>query len=370
VIAVGIVVATLVVVLGLALVLRARQKQGDRRPPYIVALGALIDGDEDTALEQFRNAARLDSTNVDAYLRLGELFRRRGDATRAHQIHRELAARGGLSNALRARIQEALCRDHLALGRLERAAEAAREGVRLASDPAAIQQLLLDVAEQLGDHDEAFKVKREILRGQGRQKTSTRELADFRAAHARDLLEKGELKEAERVLREARRIDARSQTERLLWGDLKEREGDYGAAIEAWNSLLKNRPDDAETVFHSLERVHFLNGTFSDMEGTYNEYLEAVPAHEDAAFGLARFLRRKGQVEDAFDVCHRALDVRPSSLKLRVLCLALLLQSGRNAEAQSELNDWISKALGEEEGDDSKGPTTPDTHNPLIESSW
>jgi lipopolysaccharide biosynthesis regulator YciM len=358
-------VSALVVVLVIALAVRSRQRAPEERPPYILALGALIDGEEDAALEQLKNAVRQDSGNVDAYLRLGELFRRRGDTTRAHHIHRELATRTSLSRDLRARVHQALCRDHIAFGRLERAAEEAREAIRVAPDPAPAQELLLEVAGRRGDHEEAFRVKRELLKRGGRLREGSRELAEFRAEQGRALLEKGELREAEKVLREARKLDGECPTARLLWGELQESEGEYGAAIEEWNALLRSRPRDADAVFRNLERVHFLHGTFSDMEATYHEYLDAVPAHEDAAFGLSRFLRRKGQVDDALDVCRRALDAHPRSPKLRVLCLALLLQSGRHAQAQAQVNDWISDLLGEHAAGEAREDRTPP--DPLVE---
>ena len=84
------------------------------------------------------------------------------------------------------------------------------------------------------------------------------------------------------------------------------------------------------------------------MESTYRGFLDKVPGHEDASFGLARFLRRKGQVDAATDVCRAALDQHPESESLRVLFLLLLVQSGRSAEADSRLNDWVSEILGED----------------------
>jgi len=87
------------------------------------ALAGLIDGDEETAFREFKNAVRLDSTNVDAYLRLGDLLRKRGDIDRAFQLHRELTTRRGLDPDTEARIQQALCRDLIALSRWERAAD-------------------------------------------------------------------------------------------------------------------------------------------------------------------------------------------------------------------------------------------------------
>ena len=73
------VVVVLATIVGLATA-RTRRKEARRTPPYIIGLRALVDGDEDTAIRELKNAVRIDSSNVDAYIRLGDLFRARGEA--------------------------------------------------------------------------------------------------------------------------------------------------------------------------------------------------------------------------------------------------------------------------------------------------
>jgi tetratricopeptide (TPR) repeat protein len=122
--------------------------------------------------------------------------------------------------------------------------------------------------------------------------------------------------------------------------------GDYSGAVVAWEELLTSTSDADDALFADVERVRFLDGSFSEMEDTYQRFLEKAPGHEAASFGLARFLRRKGQIGSALDVCQRALGARPDSEALRVLHLALLLQSDRAGEAEAVLNDWIAASHG------------------------
>lgn len=345
----GELVALLLVVVVLAAVLAARRWRrpgpGAKRPPYLVALSAMIDGDEETAFREFRNAVREDSSNVDAYLRLGDLLRKRGDTDRALQLHRELTTRRGLDPQLEARVQESLCEDLVVLERWDRAADAAREAIRRAPDPSHALSLLLSIHERRGDLEEAYRAKRELLKRQG---GDAAEACAYRAHQAEGLLAKGELKEAEKVLKEARKLDVDEPNARYLWGMLKEKQGDYAEAIDAWEGILAAHPDRAGVLFLALERVHFLNGTFGGMETTYQRFLERVPGHEDASFGLARFLRRKGQIEAAMSACRRGLESHPKSVALRVLLLQLLLQAGRSGEAEGLLNAWTAELLGDD----------------------
>ncbi|MCA9752476.1 MAG: tetratricopeptide repeat protein [bacterium] len=319
-----------------------------RRPPYLTALSALVDDDRETAFRELKNAVREDSTNADAYLRLGDLFRERGDLDRALQIHRELTTRRGLDEDLRARVAMSLARDHLVAGRLQKAAEAAEEAVKRAPEPIAALELLQEVHERRGDPDGAFRAVREKFRREGREKTGATELAEYRAEQARTLLDAGRPDDAERLLKDARKHDGTAPKVMYVTGLVREKQGDYTGAIRAWEEILERHPKKIVYLFRSLERVHFLNGTYGDMESTYTSFLEKVPGHEDASFGLARFLRRKGQTDTAIDVCRSALDQHPESESLRVLFLTLLVHSGRAGEAENRLNDWISGILGEE----------------------
>jgi lipopolysaccharide biosynthesis regulator YciM len=324
-----------------------RRRGKSRKPPYLVALAALADGDEETAVQELKNTVREDSSNVDAYLRLGDLFRRRGNAERAYQLHRELASRPGLGKEDLERVYLALGLDHLALNRATKAIESLREAVRLSSAPGAALEQLISVQEGLGDHGAAFETKKEILKGLGRGKTGSRELAEYRAAQGELLLEEGDLKGAERVLRDARKLDGESPLVRRIWGRLRERLGDYSGAIESWEALLAGSRVVDDTLFADLERVRFLDGSFSDMEQTYSKFLEKAPGHEAACFGLARFLRRKGQLDAALDVTKTGLREHPGSSTLRTLQLVLLLQAGRAGEAESVLSDRLAEKLGE-----------------------
>jgi hypothetical protein len=83
------------------------------------------------------------------------------------------------------------------------------------------------------------------------------------------------------------------------------------------------------------------------MEDTYTRFLGRVAGHEAAAFGLARFLQRKGQIDAALEACRRGLRANADSPTLRTLCLALLLRAGRVGEAESVVNEWLSENLRE-----------------------
>lgn len=327
---------------------RTNRERKDSRPAYLVALGALADADEETAFREFKNAVRSDSSNADAYLRLGELFRRRGDVNRSFQLHRELSTRSSLPREMMARVHMALARDLMALGKPEKAAAAAEESIRLNDAVPGAFETLLQIREALGEDEACFKLKKEMAKRRGGRSLETnRELAAYRARQGMKCLQAGDEKNAERVLKDALRLDAENPEANYGWGLLQEHEANYELAVKAWEGLLEGPVPDDRDLFRHLERAHFLNGSFSRMEQTYGAFLQRFPDHAGASFGLARFLRRKGQWDEALDVCRRGLDAHPEAAELRALYLALLLQSGRTAEAEAAIDRWITQVTGE-----------------------
>ncbi|MDP6462071.1 MAG: hypothetical protein QF904_04660 [Gemmatimonadota bacterium] len=320
-----------------------RRNRADRTPPYILALRALADGDDETALTQFREAAREGSGGVDAYLRLGELFRQRGDARRAFQVHRELTTRRGLSRTVRARVQRSLALDLLDLGRAKAATEAAAEAVRLASNPKEELRVLAYTREEAGEFDGAFKATRDLARLS--EDLGPAELAAYRASQAERLLEDGDLDGAARTLKEARKIDASCALVGRVQGFVEEAQGKLGAAIESWEGALAADPVGASDLFPHLERVRFLDGSFGEMERSYRRVLEACPGHEAGSFGLALFLRRKGELDGALAEVHRGRDEHPESDRLADLEVGLLLQMDRVGEAGELLDERIASAV-------------------------
>ncbi len=73
--------------------LRFFRRKKDSHTLYTEALEALLQGDSDSAFEKLRELIREDTENVRAYLKLGDIFRQRGQAEQAIKIHRSLTFR-------------------------------------------------------------------------------------------------------------------------------------------------------------------------------------------------------------------------------------------------------------------------------------
>ena len=88
---------------------------------YGQGLNYLLNEQPDKATEVLVQMVEVDPDTVELHLALGSLFRRRGEVDRAIRVHRNIIARSGLSEALRAQATLELGRDFLKAGLLDRA---------------------------------------------------------------------------------------------------------------------------------------------------------------------------------------------------------------------------------------------------------
>jgi len=91
---------------------------------YVEGLRLLTTGDEQTAFIKFRQAVDQDTDNVDAYLKMGDIFRGRGLVDKALQVHRELKLRHGLAPEAQVEIEKSLALDYIKAGSFDKAYEA------------------------------------------------------------------------------------------------------------------------------------------------------------------------------------------------------------------------------------------------------
>ena len=91
-----ILVIILIVVLFIAVYPSLRELIRRRRiilPAYTEGLALLLEGNQTGAIDKFKQAVQRDSNNINAYLRLSELYLEKGEIERTIQILEALALR-------------------------------------------------------------------------------------------------------------------------------------------------------------------------------------------------------------------------------------------------------------------------------------
>jgi len=136
---------------------------------YVNALRELIRGDEDSAFQHLKVVVTRDIGNIDAYLKLGDIFRRRGELNKALQIHRQLTVRNDLNPSDRMELMKSLTLDYVSNEKWDRAVATLQE--LLSQDKRNLWGLhqLLELHERLGQWDHALDVQETIMKITGQK---------------------------------------------------------------------------------------------------------------------------------------------------------------------------------------------------------
>jgi len=324
--------AALMVLAAIYYYLRVYQpaRPAERFSPYAQGLNHLLAGDLDRAKEKLTEAVRKDSENVDAYLKLGSILRQRNQIVPAIKVHQSLTVRPDLKPADRIEILRELALDYEQAGALRRAAEFADRILTLSSDHVWALKFRLGLAERLQDWAMAFETLRK-LNSFSDQKDQTK-LALYRVEEGRALLDQGKGKEGRVKCREALRHDRACAHAYLTLAQSYIAEDREEDALRELKALLEANPDQAYLGYEMLENLYFALGRFGELEILYHQIVEKRPEELHAAQALARFLRKKGEIQGALDVCRTIVERHPDDIWARRFMIRTLLEIGRMNE--------------------------------------
>lgn len=306
---------------------------------FSLAFSALLEDDPERAEQALAAVVQQDSTQIEVYLALGQLYRRRGEIGRAIRIHQNLLLRSDLAWEDRERALRGLARDFRKGGFLQRALSAYEElRDHRPRDPEALSALARLRAD-VRDFDAAFDAQRRLARSTG---------VSDRGSEARLWLEKSEALAAEGRNDEARRALGkclRSDPELTqAWERLAELEAERGKnkkALTAWQKALALDRRVAARVYPRLEASWVALGRARQFELDLREELSLRPEHGEARLALSRVLAARGEVEAALAELEALFEREPERLDAHAARARLLLGAGREAEAGKALAELL-----------------------------
>jgi len=303
------------------------------------AFGALLDDDFDDAEAALAELVRDDSTQLEVYLALGQLYRRRGEISRAIRVHQNLLLRNDLVPAHRERALRGLARDFVKGGFLTRAITAYEELCdRVPRDPEALAALARLRADAR-DFDGALDAQRRLARATGQ---------DGRRAEAQLWLERGQSARAEGRSDEARRALAKCVRRDpglaeawLCLGELEAERGKPKKALAAFERALAADRGVADRVHPRLEATLATLGRPAELETRLRAHVAADPGDTGARLALARTLAARGEADAALAELEPLLEREPERLELHAARARVLLAEGRDAEASKALAELL-----------------------------
>lgn len=323
---------------------RAAAHRVDEESSYEMGLNALISGDRAAALRHLAQAVRENPRNVDAYVRLGNLLRERGQIRQATQVHKELLVKRRLPEATRLEIVKNLALDLAEARRWSEVIEHIRSLPRPERSDLRMLRLARDAYEATGDLDQAVQAHKDILRASSSLKEPP--VGVYRAQAALQALSRGDRDRARSGFLAAIKESPEAVIANLYLGDMAAEEDDLERATAFWMKIVTDRPECAHLVFERLEKAYFELGDFGRMLGIYEDVVSRSASSVHALCGLSRMLERKGDVDEAIGVAREAIKHEGDSLAGHHRLLELLLGKGRFEEA-ARLAESLVRGLAE-----------------------
>ncbi|MGD9906107.1 MAG: tetratricopeptide repeat protein [Vicinamibacterales bacterium] len=283
---------------------------------YVLGLNFLVANQIDLAIEELSQATRVDADALEIHLILGNVYRERGQVTRAIQVHQALLQRQKLTRLEHAYVMLCLGLDFKRGGFVDRAVEAFKEVRRL--DPANTYALLHleKVYEEQHQWEEAAKIRQELVALDGPEPPARSQaiLAYLENERGLAALKAGDLATAHARFRAALDLDAFVTPAAVNLGEALERQGQPDQAVQVWEGLVESTPDRAHLVLDRLRRRYTDQGEPDRFLELCRRLVAASPQNWRARLALGRALADRGDRAAALDQLLEALSHNPHGL--------------------------------------------------------
>jgi lipopolysaccharide assembly protein B len=295
---------------------------------YVLGLNFLVSNQIDLAIEELSRAARVDADAVEIHMILGNVYRERGQVSRAIQVHQALLQRPKLTRLEHSYVLLCLGLDYKRGGFVDRALEAFKEVLRLSPDNQYALLYLEKLHEEQHQWDEAYRIRRQLvdLSGPDTHARNQAILGFLENARGTDALKAHRTEEAARHFESAIALEPSNTPAYLNLGDVRLLAGDTAGAISAWQQLMEVAPERAHLALERLERLYEQQGTPHRFEEQCRRVIEARAQDWRARLALGVHLSRHGKPLAAFEPLLEALERNPHGLTVHQAVWTVLLQ--------------------------------------------
>jgi lipopolysaccharide biosynthesis regulator YciM len=322
--------------------LRKKDQDTLSHEAYVEALRKIVDGHAEEAYRSLQTSVKGGIAPADAYIRLGNLLRERGDAARAAQIHQSLTVKDDLTRDEKIELYLSLADDYAALGKSEKSVKTLESAAKLFN--IRDHRVFIKIAKHyhvVGDVEKAYESLKEARKHGA---LSERELALYLTTAAERLIEQKDFKEARKILQRALKHDPDCPPALLYLGDVDHILGETDEAIDRWRRTAVLSPQLAETALNRLERVLFEKGRFGDIEAVYGDVRAARGGDEAATVAMAAFMKKQGRGEEAIQFLEEYLTVFPDSVRATLLLTSLYARYRDSETLQHFLDEAITRS--------------------------
>tara|TARA_B100001123_G_scaffold216720_2_gene244687 strand:+ start:14727 stop:15944 length:1218 start_codon:yes stop_codon:yes gene_type:complete len=294
------------------------RRKARESPHYILGLNFLVSNQLDLAIEELTKAAKLHPDTLDIHLILGNLYREKGQVSKAIQVHQSLLQRPRLTRLQHAYVLFSLGLDFKRGGFVDRAFEAFSEVVQLDSGN---RYALLNL-EKLHEEQHQWR-EAQLLRQRMDEATADPEGPEDQAIVAFLENELGLQAMREDALEQATRhfetaIDLNRQTvpAYLNLGDVQLKMGQIERAIATWTEMLKVAPERSYLAFSRLETAYSDNEAPERFLELCQRLIDANPQDWRARLAIGQYYAGHGELSKSLDLLFESLVHNPHALAI------------------------------------------------------
>lgn len=203
---------------------------------YFQGLNFLLNEQPDKAIDSFLEVAKVDPQTIELHFTLGALFRRRGETERAIRMHQNLVDRETIADQFRLQALSELGQDFLKAGLLDRAEDIFNKLIGTAREEEA-KRNLLEIYQLEKDWQKAIDISQELPGS-----ASQREIAEYYCELAAAEIIRSRPESAREYLDLAVQQNRKCVRASMLQGDVCAQEGQWAAAIDAWERIEQQDP--------------------------------------------------------------------------------------------------------------------------------
>lgn len=295
--------------------------------PYLEALIALLENNEETAMKKLKETLNLDTNLVDAYIRLGNLYRKKGDCSRAIQIHQSLTVRPTLKKEEEKKVYFALTEDYLTTNRPNKAISFLKEILKIDKNDKTAKDLIIKIYEDLANYYDCI-----VFYEEGGLKDEPRRAFYYAALGNSKLKEISEdesstEKEAVNLFKKALKISPDSLTGPYYFADYFKNKGDFKKAKEYYLKIISQNPDYTFLIISGLEKIFYELGSFDEIIPIYEKIFRANPKNFSVGFALASLYEKKNDLESARDTYRKIAELYPKSILPKFRLMQLMTEA-------------------------------------------
>ncbi|MBT0720784.1 lipopolysaccharide assembly protein LapB [Rosenbergiella collisarenosi] len=324
---------------------QGKQQEANRLSrEYVTGVNFLLSNQQDKAVDLFLDMLKEDSTDFEAHLTLGNLFRSRGDVDRAIRIHQSLMESTSLNFEQRLLAIQQLGRDYMAAGLYDRAEAMFKQLIAENDFKVSALKQLLSIYQLTRDWQQSIDTAEKLSKADKIPQGT--HIAHFYCELALQAMAGDDLDKALLLLRKAEVSDRKCARVSIMLGRLWTAKGEPEKTIEVLKRVPEQDPEMISEVLPSIKEAyqrlsdtthwrHFLEQCVSEHHGSMAELYLADEIEQDQGLEPAQqFLEAQLHSAPTLNGFHRLVNYYLEGT-----------EDGRAKESLAVLRDMVGEQL-------------------------